>query len=136
MERAMLTRMRDRDPLGERNRAPPRWVFPSREIEDWARQARAEALSELVGWLARQARTVAMRWTARYQAWRTRREAVRELQSLDNRMLRDIGVGRSEIEWRVAGGDDSQATPLPAAKPCAAASATRSRGRETQKRAA
>ncbi len=63
----------------------------------------------------------------------------RELQSLDNRTLRDIGIGRSEIEWRVAGGDESRVTQRPAAmgsKPCADASARRNHRHGAEKRAA
>ena len=109
----MATTTRNREPFAERGQErtqpPAGRAFPSREIEDWARQARSETLRKMIGWLACQAVAIGKRWTADYQAWRTRREAVRELQSLDNRMLRDIGVGRSEIEWRVAGGDDSPA---------------------------
>jgi uncharacterized protein YjiS (DUF1127 family) len=37
------------------------------------------------------------RWQA-FVAWRRRRAAIRELGALDDRMLKDIGLGRSEIE--------------------------------------
>jgi uncharacterized protein YjiS (DUF1127 family) len=33
--------------------------------------------------------------------WRERRAALRELNALDDRTLRDIGISRSEIDWVV-----------------------------------
>ena len=47
------------------------------------------------GWLARCASRLAMHWM--------RREAIKALQRLDDRELRDIGLTRSEIEPAVRG---------------------------------
>lgn len=38
-----------------------------------------------------------------YRHWRTRRTAVRELRALDDRLLRDIGINRGDIENAVDG---------------------------------
>ncbi len=139
----MATTTRDRELYAERNpertQPPVRRAFPSREIEIRARQARSETLGKMIGWLAWQPVVVAKRWILDYRDWRTRRDAVRELQSLDNRMLRDLGVGRSEIEWRVAGGDESRAVEPAAvtgAKVRIAAGAKINRLCEAEKRAA
>lgn len=130
---------RNSDPFDGRNLLPKRWASPSQKIESQAREARAEALREMLGWIAGQTVAIARRWTGAYKAQRARREAIRELQSLDNRTLRDIGIGRSEIEWRVAGGDESCVVQRPAvteSKPCAATSARRNRQHGAEKRAA
>jgi uncharacterized protein YjiS (DUF1127 family) len=132
MERVLVKTSESSEPFGKHERS----TFPSLQIVDRAREARAETLREFFIWLDSRTAATAKRWVEFYRARRARREAIRELQSLDSRMLRDIGVGRSEIEWRVSGGDDSRSSPLPVAKPRAAASAARNRRRETEKRAA
>jgi uncharacterized protein YjiS (DUF1127 family) len=42
---------------------------------------------------------------ASYRDWRETRAAISELHSLDDRMLRDMGLRRSEIESVVSGAD-------------------------------
>ena len=95
---------------------PERWQYLMPEVTREAHTARTQAMREFIGWLAEGTvtatrRTVGLlrRGADDYRAWRTRRAAVRELQSLDNRMLRDMGIARSEIEWLVAGGEESAA---------------------------
>ena len=135
----MVKIARNRDPFAERNPSPGSWTFASREIANRAREARAQALRKFFAWLACQTVAIAKQWTEAYRVSRARREAIRELQSLDNRTLRDIGIGRSEIEWRVAGGDEGRVAQRAAAtgsKPCGAASARRYHQHGAQKRAA
>src|SRR5262249_62314485 len=50
---------------------------------------------------ASRAAVMASRWASGYAAWRERRRAFRELAALDDRVLKDIGISRSEIESSV-----------------------------------
>jgi uncharacterized protein YjiS (DUF1127 family) len=71
-----------------------------------ARMARARALRKLLRGLQGMAQRATVLLVAGWRAvalWRKRRRAVRELGALDDRTLRDIGLGRSEIESAVRG---------------------------------
>jgi uncharacterized protein YjiS (DUF1127 family) len=81
-----------------------------------ARGARAQALRDMIGGvasslrdalpseagpvraLASRAEAALHRWWRAYVERRRRRAAIRELRALDDRILKDIGLGRSEIE--------------------------------------
>jgi uncharacterized protein YjiS (DUF1127 family) len=73
-----------------------------------------------VSWraIAAAVRSSAYKWWTAYAGWRRRRAAVSELRALDDRILKDIGVYRSEIEAVVygpeprPGNDEEVATPL------------------------
>jgi uncharacterized protein YjiS (DUF1127 family) len=54
------------------------------------------------GLMARFGRKAAETWNA-YRAWSDMRRASRHLASMDDRLLRDIGVSRSEINRMVYG---------------------------------
>ena len=78
----------------------------TRLIVAQARVARARAIHDLLrlplGLARRAAAAVAAGWRAGAR-WRQRRQAIRELGALDDRTLRDLGLGRSEIEAAVDG---------------------------------
>jgi uncharacterized protein YjiS (DUF1127 family) len=69
------------------------------EIEAYARRIRAEAIADLVynSWVA--LKSVA----TRVKAYLAQQRALNELNSLDDAMLRDIGLNRSQIPAAVAG---------------------------------
>lgn len=62
------------------------------EVEAQARRLRAETVAKIAKTLF-----------ARFQAWRKHQLAVAELMGLDDAMLRDIGLNRSEISAAVNG---------------------------------
>lgn len=69
------------------------------EIEAYARRIRAEAIANLIynTWAA-------LKGAAdRYKAYLADRRAMAELEGLDDSMLRDIGLSRSQIPAAVAG---------------------------------
>jgi uncharacterized protein YjiS (DUF1127 family) len=43
-------------------------------------------------------RTLAAKWANGFARWREQRAAIRELSGLDDRILKDVGLHRSEIE--------------------------------------
>ena len=68
------------------------------------RRLRAEAFdaapgtaARLAGYAVRAARSGVRALAGRYRAWRQRRLAVAELQALDDRILRDIGLSRDDV---------------------------------------
>ena len=88
------------------------WERRKQQIVRRAEVARARALRGLVGGVLRGLRTAASavaatagKWWRAYALRRERNAAVRELRSLDDRSLKDIGINRSEIEWVVHGQD-------------------------------
>jgi uncharacterized protein YjiS (DUF1127 family) len=66
-----------------------------------------------------------------HAAWRKRRAAIRELRALDDRMLKDIGLGRSEIESVLSDSERLRARghAIASLRPQVAASCARSQQR-------
>ena len=69
------------------------------EVEAYARRIRAEAVAKLVRTGLANLKTLAAQYKARQQ----QRRAMEELNALDDQMLRDIGLSRSQIPAAVAG---------------------------------
>lgn len=69
------------------------------EVEAYARRIRAEAIADLIytAWVALKS------VPARIKAYVAEQRAMTELQNLDDTMLRDIGLSRSQIPAAVAG---------------------------------
>jgi|SRR5690606_34485027 uncharacterized protein YjiS (DUF1127 family) len=95
--------------LKDRNSAAPAAAKPAPEVDSLAllaaaQEARAREVARLIRGLARKVKsafnTVVVEPLAR---WRRREALARELYSLDDRMLRDIGLTRSEIPFIVSG---------------------------------
>jgi uncharacterized protein YjiS (DUF1127 family) len=73
-------------------------------VEAAARELRARELARLVGLLVIKAKDAfAAVFVAPLARWRRREALANELYSLDERMLKDIGLSRSEIPFIVAG---------------------------------
>ena len=94
---------------------PDEWDRARQRIIGRAQAARARALRDLAGAVLRPVATLAAavaatagKWWRAYALRRERNAAVRELRALDDRMLKDIGINRSEIEWVVDGQDDTR----------------------------
>lgn len=106
-----------------RQLSPEQWERRKQRIIQRAHEARARAIGDLARRFGRAVRSVAERgrdlaqsfasraaamagpWASGYAAWREHRRAVRALAAFDDRMLKDIGVNRSEIETVVYGED-------------------------------
>jgi uncharacterized protein YjiS (DUF1127 family) len=76
------------------------------------------------------------RWRT-FVDWRRRRTAIRELGALDDRMLKDIGLGRSEIESAICDPQRLMARnrAVVRSRPCLAHVGTAAGPREASKRA-
>ena len=116
-----------------------RWELIKAETVVRAQALRAQTLRDFAVWLANRPAALLLGWAKAVGAWWTQRSAVRELQGLDNRTLRDMGIARSEIEYLVAGGDPERRmsrTVVAKRVPCAASGAARSRSVTMDRRAA
>ena len=119
---------------------PEQWEQLKRAAIRRAHQDRARALRDLLAWVAtslsaaarggwhavrvlrNRATNVGGDWWGAYAIRRERRMAIRELGALDDRMLKDIGLGRSEIESVIHDPERLMTRGLAAARPrqCAA----------------
>ena len=72
-----------------------------------ALQAAAGGGAAIIRTLAKAVIAAAGKWWRAYTIRRARIAAIRELHTVDDRMLKDIGLSRSEIEWVVVHGRDA-----------------------------
>jgi uncharacterized protein YjiS (DUF1127 family) len=96
---------------------PEEWTRLKQDARQRAEKERARALRAMLAGVPKLAvvavrgvwamgRTVVRRagkWSSTYAAWRVRRRAIKELGGLDDRVLKDMGLHRSEIESVVYG---------------------------------
>jgi uncharacterized protein YjiS (DUF1127 family) len=117
METTMLQPCPAREAIDHRQLSPRRWQKLKQDVRRRAHAARVQALRGLsgrIGLVVRRAAgfawalTVAGVATVRRRiracaTWCARRHAIRELGRLDGRLLKDLGIDRSEIESVVYG---------------------------------
>jgi uncharacterized protein YjiS (DUF1127 family) len=91
------------------------WNTPYAHYIDRAHQDRADALVRAGHRLVTAVVGVAVRTSDAVRQWRERRRATHELQSLDDRLLKDIGITRGEVWAAVHGAlSDRGVEPAPA----------------------
>jgi uncharacterized protein YjiS (DUF1127 family) len=107
-----MCRIDERNSWIEAERLSPQdWEYLKRRIIGRAQDARSQAFRDLPSWIQAASRgtlqavgllavraleVIRRRWSA-YRLSRERSAAIRALGALDDRMLKDIGLGRSEI---------------------------------------
>ena len=96
---------------------PEQWDRVKRSAVRRAREHRTQMLRGLIVAILTSVRRAANRAVAAagrrrrsYAAWRERRRAIKELGALDDRVLKDIGLHRSEIESVLCGPDLTRLT--------------------------
>ena len=91
------------------------WVSTDREIEAVMRQAaeaRTAALRAAPRAVLRAAGASLHGVLESFRTWQVRRASIRTLESLDDHALKDIGIGRDEIEVAVDGQLDRPQPPV------------------------
>jgi uncharacterized protein YjiS (DUF1127 family) len=76
-----------------------------------ARRLRAEAVSDAGAAAGRGLRRLASACIGAFREWRRRRRAVAELWSMDDRLLRDMGLARSSIHYVIDHGREDVPAP-------------------------
>ena len=117
--------VRFHDWIDYRSLTPDQRQGPKQDLIRRGQAARAQALHDLGGAvlralqaaagggtaviraLAKAVLAAAVKWWRAYTIRRARIAAIRELHTVDDRMLKDIGLSRSEIEWVVVHGRDA-----------------------------
>jgi uncharacterized protein YjiS (DUF1127 family) len=92
---------------------PQEWQRFKRDAAEFAHEARGQAVRDLLGGVPR---VLGNLWKA-YRLRRQRQAAIRELGALDDRMLRDIGLGRSEIPSAICDRERQLAREFGVARP-------------------
>ena len=70
------------------------------------------AVSPQVGTVLQPSGQVLRSWWVAYVTWRRERFAMRQLRSMSDRTLKDIGVSRSTIEFAVKAGPHQRTLPF------------------------
>ena len=72
---------------------------------------RSEAWKDAFDWLGRGIRYALFGWVKGWREWRQRQRAIAELWSMDDRMLRDLGLGRAGIFYAIDHGREDIPPP-------------------------
>jgi len=76
-----------------------------------ARSLRSESWRNAFARIGRGLHAALFGWVGAWRAWRARKRAIAELWSMDDRMLRDLGLGRAGIFYAVDHGREDIPTP-------------------------